>query len=339
MSGPPQTPIRYAQNQQFMARPGTPGQQIQMGTPTGQHQQQQRPMMQFRPGIPMQAQTPQQQQQQQQMLMAGMGRGAQLTPQQQAHYTQQLQQHYYQQQQQQMGAQMMRPGMAHAQPGVGMRPGFAQQQQQHQQQQHHQQQSPFAYTGNMSMAVNGVGIPGQQGHPSLIQPQTPTQGGRKRKSTKAAQDTAAASATADEAGGDELDNMQASSISLGRYQNNHNLMAEIFVALPTSTINIPKHYYEELDAATLGAEVERLSESVEECKKTHAQRMEAMKQDSDEFAEMIRMLSAKGSDANEIKRTVEERFGMEFVDNPYRVMERVPVDSIDSPEDAVYKQL
>ncbi|PIA15790.1 hypothetical protein COEREDRAFT_87540 [Coemansia reversa NRRL 1564] len=334
MSGPPQTPIRYAQNQQFMARPGTPGQQIQMSTPTGQ---QQRPMMQFRPGMPMQAHTPQQQQQQQQMLMAGMGRGVQLTPQQQAHYNQQLQQHYYQQQQQQqqqqIGAQMLRPGMAHAQANAGMRPGFPQQPQPQQQ----QQQSPFAYTGTTSIAVNGVGISGQQGHPALIQPQTPTQGGRKRKSTKAAQDTAAA--TSEEAGGDELDNIQASSISLGRYQNNHNLMAEIFVALPTSTINVPKHYYEDLDADTLDSEVERLSESVEECKKTHAQRMETMKQDRDEFTEMIQMLTAKGSDANEIKRTVEERFGMEFVDNPYRVIERVPVDSIDSPEGAVYKQL
>ncbi|KAJ1734321.1 hypothetical protein LPJ61_001142, partial [Coemansia biformis] len=189
-----------------------------------------------------------------------------------------------------------------------------------------QQPQPFAYTGNTSMA-GGVGVPGQQSHPALIHPGSV----RKRKSNKAGQEPAA-----DE--GDELDNIQPYSISLARYQNNHNLMSEIFMALPTSAVTLPKHYYEGMDVDAAKKELEALEASIEECKKEHEGRVCSMREDRDEFAELARTL-AGSADADVIKKAVEAKFGMEFVDNPYRTIERVPVLAIDSVEGAVYKQL
>ncbi|ORX74102.1 hypothetical protein DL89DRAFT_264067, partial [Linderina pennispora] len=51
----------------------------------------------------------------------------------------------------------------------------------------------------------------------------------------------------DEDSGDELDQFQPFKISLKRYQQNHSMMSDVFVALPTSTVEVPKHYYEELN--------------------------------------------------------------------------------------------
>ncbi|KAJ2350698.1 hypothetical protein IWW50_000782 [Coemansia erecta] len=278
MSGPPQTPIRYAPNQQFIGRPGTPNQML--GTPG------QRPMMQYRPG--MAVQTPPQ------MMM---NRGG-VTP-QQAHLTQlQQQQHMQQQQQLQQQQQMMRPNMGQVRPNV----------------------QPFAYTGNTSMALSGVGVNGQQAHPSLIQQ-------RKRKGKT----------DADESAGDDLDNLQPHSISLARYQNNHSLMSEIFVALPTSTIDVPKHYYEDVDRAQLEQNVEALSSEMSESRKGHQDALEQMQESRGEFAELVRVLTE--GDADAVKRMAGERFGMEFVDNPYRTVERVAVDKVEAAENPVYKQL
>ncbi|KAJ1832910.1 hypothetical protein IWW55_001177 [Coemansia sp. RSA 2706] len=270
MSGPPQTPIRYAPNQQFVGRPGTPGQLL--GTP------QQRPMMQYRPGA---MQTPPSQ------LMMNRGPVG-VTPQQ----AQQLQQQYMQQQ------QMMRPS-----------PRPAQQQ---------QQQQPFAYTGNTSMAVAGVGLSGQQAHPALVQ--------RKRKGGKAGDDE-----------GDELDNIQPYSISLARYQNNHNLMAEIFVALPSSTIEVPDHYYAGEDRGQLEQTLAQLDREIEESARAHGAKAEQAQRTRDEFSDMVRALREQSAD--KVRQLADEQFGMQFVDNPYRTVERVAVQNIEMVENPQYKQL
>ncbi|KAJ2157007.1 hypothetical protein GGF46_004804 [Coemansia sp. RSA 552] len=320
MSGPPQTPIRYAPNQQQFMRPGTPRQMAM--SPAGQ-----RPMMQFRPGVPLQ--TPQQQQQQMLLAAAAAGRGAPLTPQQQAQLQQQFAQHH----------QQMRPGMMHPQAAMGMRPGMGAPPQQQQQQQ--QQQNPFAFTGGTSMTVGGVGLQGQQPHPALIQPPTPTGQQRRAGSGTPTQGRKAAGKPDDEEGtGDELDSMQPYSISVARYRTNHNTMADIFVALPTSTIDVPKHYYQDMDRAGLDAALERAQGEIEESKAEHGQRMEAQKASRDEFAELIQVLaSTKSADADQIRQTVGERFGMAFVDDPYRPVARVEIKSAPSTEGAVYKQL
>ncbi|KAJ2500008.1 hypothetical protein GGH96_003046 [Coemansia sp. RSA 1972] len=282
MSGPPQTPIRYAPNQQYI-RPGTPIQMLtpgQMpgmpGTPVqmlanGQMHTPQRPMMQYRPTMngqtPIMNRTPQQAQAQQAQMNA-------------------LQHQYMQQ-------QMMRPNMAQARPN-----------------------QPFAYTGSASMAVSGVGVNGQQAHGPLVQH-------RKRKDK------------GDE--GDELDNIQPHSISLARYQNNHNLMSEIFVALPTSTIDKPTHYYENADSKGLEQTTRMLGAEMEESKREHKEAMEESKREHEEFAEFVRVLGE--SSAGDVRRMAQEKLDMEFVDNPYRTIERVAVDKIDATDAPVYKQL
>ncbi|KAJ2768765.1 hypothetical protein IWQ56_002815 [Coemansia nantahalensis] len=314
MSGLPQTPQRYAPGQ-YVARPGTPG-QLPMGTPP------QRPTMNYRPGMPLQPHTPQQQQQQQQAMMAG--RGIAMTP-QQMHYNQQLQQQQQQQFQQQylqQQQQMARAGLAPG-PGGAMRPGMALQQPQSQM---------FAYTGATSIA-GGIGIPAQQ-HPALIQPAAM----RKRKSNRPGQEVAGAAGAAAADEGDELDSIQPYNISLARYQNNHNLMSEIFMAVPTSAITPPKHYYEDMSYEAAKTELEALDASIEECKKEHADRVRAIQSSREEFAELAKTLVG-AADADAIRTAVEEKFGMAFVDNPYRTIERVPVTAVDAAEGAVYKQL
>ncbi|KAJ2063657.1 hypothetical protein GGI17_001593 [Coemansia sp. S146] len=315
MSGPQQTPTRYQPNQQYTPRPGMPG-QMPMGTPTPQ----QRPgMMQYRPGMQM---TPQQQQ-----LYMSANRGmpvGNMTPQMQAQYTQQLQQQYLHQQQ--MNGQM-RPTMGGMPAtGAGMRPGAPQQQQ-------------YMYAGNSGMAAAGVAMHGQQPHPALIQPPTPTQPGRKRKG-KPANDTTPGILDDGAGSGDELDNLQPYSISLARYQNNHNLMSEVFVALPTSTISLPKHYYEDLEKSVVAGELDKLSSSIEQCGEEHEGRMQDIKKNRDEFAEMIgTLVNAKYEDVDKIKRDLESQFAMEFVNSPYRTVERIAIDQIQPVENAVYKQL
>ncbi|KAJ1961245.1 hypothetical protein GGI12_003355 [Dipsacomyces acuminosporus] len=328
MSGLPQTPNRYTPNRQFIARPGVPQQQqaqtphMALGTPT------QRPgMLGFRPGM-----TPLQQHQQQ-MYLAGANRQmpaiANMTPQQQAQYTHQLQQQYLQQQ---MAGQQARPqpGMAaagHPQMAGNMRPGVP-------------QQSPFLYANSQSMAVTGVGIQGQQPHPALIQPHTPTQQGRKRKTKTASDGTSAADADDGVGSGDELDQLQPYNISVARYQNNHNLMSDIFIALPTSTIRIPKHYYEGLDKAAVKSNLDSLGASLEECEKEHKETIERIKKDRGEFSDMLKTLvNAKYEDVDQVKKSLESQFGMQFVDNPYTTVQRVPITKIDAAEGATYKQL
>ncbi|KAJ1804023.1 hypothetical protein LPJ56_005716 [Coemansia sp. RSA 2599] len=331
MSGPPippQTPIRYPQNQQqFIARPGqpiplgmvAPGQQ----QPTQQHiqpqqQQQQkqlqRPgMPQFRPGMG----TPQQQQ----MYMAGAaGRGAPVgMPQYSAQQQQFAQQH---------GA------IGQPRPVQGIRPG---QQQQQQQMQH------ALYTGNTNINIAGVIPQVPQPHPTLIQPSTPTQN-RKRKS-KLAQDTSQASAAgtsamADDDSGDEVDRVQPYNISLARYQNNHNMMSEVFVALPASTIKIPKHFYEGIDKETMAKDLDTLGNALEQCEKEHEERIKGIKQGRQEFTKVVAALKeASGDNIDQVKRDLESLFAMEFVNNPYRTVDRVPISKIESVEGAVYRQL
>ncbi|KAJ2880273.1 hypothetical protein IWW38_005978, partial [Coemansia aciculifera] len=265
MSGPQQTPTRYppTQQQYTTPRPGMPG-HLPMGSPTPQ----QRPnMMQFRPGMQM---TPQQQQ----MYMAA-NRGVQManmTPQMQVQYSQQLQQQYMHQQQ--MNGQM-RPSMG-GMPVAGVRPGMPQQQQQQ-----------YMYAGSPGITAAGMAMHGQQPHPALIQPSTPTQAGRKRKGGKSINDTASGAADDGAGSGDELDNLQPYNISLARYQVNHNLMSEVFVALPTSTISLPKHYYEDLSESVVAGELDMLNLSIDECGKEHEDRMETIKKSRDGFAEMI----------------------------------------------------
>ncbi|KAJ2008163.1 hypothetical protein H4R26_000368 [Coemansia thaxteri] len=325
MSGPPQTPTRFPPNQQFAARPGMPG-HMALGTPT----QQQRPaMMQFRPGMQM---SPQQQQQQQQMYLAaaanrGMAVGN-MTPQMQAQYNQQLQQQYLHQQQ--MNGQM-RPTMPNMQGSpAGVRPGAAMQQQQQQ----------AMYAGNAGMVSAGVAMHGQQPHPALIQPHTPTQAARKRKGRPSNDIAPGAAGDGGAGSGDELDNLQPHNISLARYQNSHNLMSEVFVALPTSTISLPKHYYEDLEKDAVSGELDALSSSLERCESEHASRMQDIQKSRDGFAEIIKTLvSAKDEDVDAIKRELESQFAMEFVNNPYRTVERIPIDRIEPVENAVYKQL
>ncbi|KAJ2040420.1 hypothetical protein IW146_009334 [Coemansia sp. RSA 922] len=316
MSGPQQTPTRYPPNQQYTPRPGMPG-QMPMGTPTPQ----QRPgMMQYRPGMQM---TPQQQQQLYMSANRGMPVGN-MTPQMQAQYNQQLQQQYMHQQQ--INGQM-RPSMGGMPAtGAGMRPGAPQQQQ-------------YMYAGNSGMAAAGVAMHGQQPHPALIQPPTPTQAGRKRKG-KTANDTTPGILDDGAGSGDELDNLQPYSISLARYQNNHNLMSEIFVALPTSTISLPKHYYENLEVSVVAGELDKLNSSIEQCGEEHESRMQDIKKSRDGFAEMIgTLVNAKYEDVDKIKKDLESQFDMEFVNSPYRTVERVAIDKIQPVENTVYKQL
>ncbi|KAJ2134107.1 hypothetical protein GGH17_002954, partial [Coemansia sp. RSA 788] len=177
---------------------------------------------------------------------------------------------------------------------------------------------PFAYTGSTSMAVSGVGVNGQQAHGPLVQQ-------RKRKGKN----------DGDE--GDELDNIQPHSISLARYQNNHNLMSEIFVALPTSTIDIGKHYYEDADPAQLEQTTKVLGADIEESKHEHEEAIRQMHEGREEFAEFVRVLGQ--SSASDVRRMARERLDMEFVDNPYRTIERVAVDKIDAIDAPIYKQL
>ncbi|KAI8325724.1 hypothetical protein GQ54DRAFT_254302 [Martensiomyces pterosporus] len=324
MSRPPQTPIQYTPNRQFIARPGSGQQQphVPLGTPTPQRPS----VLAYRPGMTPQQLTPQQQQ----MYMAGANRGppvGNMTPQQQAQYSHQLQQQFLQQQQQQQQQQMRPPpGMAPPQMAGSMRPGMPQQQQ-------------FMYAGGQSMAIAGVGVPGQQPHPALIQPHTPTHHGRKRKG-KAAHEAPGTGADDGVGSGDELDQLQPYNISVARYQNNHNLMSEIFIALPTSTIDVPKHYYEGLDKDTIKGNLDALGASLEGCEKEHKDAIDGMKKERAEFTEMLKALvGAKDEDIDEIKRSLESKFGMEFVDNPYRTVERVPITKIDAVEGATYKQL
>ncbi|KAJ1822190.1 hypothetical protein GGH91_000589 [Coemansia sp. RSA 2671] len=316
MSGPQQTPTRYPPNQQYTPRPGMPG-HMPMGTPTPQ----QRPgMMQYRPGLQM---TPQQQQQLYMSANRGMPMGN-MTPQMQAQYTQQLQQQYLHQQQ--MNGQM-RPAMSGMPTtGPGVRPGAPQQQQ-------------FMYGSNPAMAAAGAAMHGQQPHPALIQPPTPTQAGRKRKGKPANEST---SGMADDGAGsgDELDDLQPYNISLSRYQNNHNLMAEVFVALPTSMTNEPKHFYEEMDESVVAGKLDQLNAAIKECGEEHEGRMQDIKKNRDGFAEMIgTLVNASYEDVDKIKKDLENRFAMEFVNNPYLTVERVAIDQIQPVENAVYKQL
>ncbi|KAJ1752704.1 hypothetical protein LPJ79_000960 [Coemansia sp. RSA 1821] len=137
--------------------------------------------------------------------------------------------------------------------------------------------------------------------------------------------------------GDELDSIQPYSISMARYQNNHNLMSEIFVALPTSTIDVPKHYYEEMNRESLESTISGLSEQVAESKEQHKQQLDRAQKGREEFSELMKML--RENNADEVKRVVKERFDMEFVDNPYSTVERVPIDKVETVESPVYKQL
>ncbi|KAJ2694603.1 hypothetical protein GGH99_000596 [Coemansia sp. RSA 1285] len=340
MSGTPQTPNGFLpttpqqqqQQQQQLARanPSTP-QQMAMNM---QQQQQMRPnMMQIRPGM-----TPIQQQQQHQMFMANAIRqgGGAVTP-------QQAQQAHFQQQQQ------MRPpppGMGYPQmAGAGIRPGAGAVSSLNQLQQQYQ----FNHPGTASIAVAGVGIQGQQPHPALIQPHQHQQaGGRKRKGKgAAANDPSAASGADDGMGGgggggsgDELDSLQPYNISVARYQNNHSMMAEIFIALPTSTINVPGHYYEHLDKEQIRGELARYVSSFEESEKEHEAKIEGLRNEREQFSSLIRSLVEATPDRiDDIKTQMESHFGMEFVNSPYKTVDRIPICKIDAVDNAVYKQL
>ncbi|KAJ1647478.1 hypothetical protein LPJ64_001141 [Coemansia asiatica] len=331
MSGPavpPQTPIRYPQSQQqFIARPGQPiplsmvspnqqqAQQQHIQQQQQQQQQLQRPgMPQFRPNMNAT--------QQQQMFVAGAaGQGAPVNMPQYSNPLQQ--QHQFIQQQGAIG--QPRPIQA-------IRPG------QQMQNQH------TLFTGNTNINVAGVIPQVPQPHPALIQPSTPLQN-RKRKS-KLAQDTAAqasaanASAMADDDSGDEVDRVQPYNISLARYQNNHNMMSEVFVALPTSTIKIPNHYYENIDKETVVKDLKTLGNALEQCEKEHEERIQGIKEDREEFEKVVKAIKEANNDnIDQVKKNLESLFAMEFVNNPYRTVDRIPISEIDSVEGAVYRQL
>ncbi|KAJ2888396.1 hypothetical protein IWW38_004946, partial [Coemansia aciculifera] len=68
--------------------------------------------------------------------------------------------------------------------------------------------------------------------------------------------------------------------------------------------------------------------------------METIKKSRDGFAEMIgALVKAKYEDVDTIKKELESQFDMEFVNSPYRTIERVAIDQIQSADNAVYKQL
>ncbi|KAJ2636599.1 hypothetical protein GGF40_002906 [Coemansia sp. RSA 1286] len=273
-----------------------------------QQQQQQRPSMaQFRPGVPT---TPQQH-----IYMANNARNTPLT----------MSQYTAQQQQQQQ--QFIQQGMVgQPRPIQGMRQG----------------QQPTMYTGNTNINISGV-VPQatQQHHPALIQPSTPLQN-RKRKSKHIA-DTLqqpTVSNVEQEDSGDEVDKVQPYGVSLARYQNNHNLMSEVFVALPTSTIKLPGHYYQSVDKQMVARELEILGGALEMCEKEHGDRIRGIRKGQEEFAKVVgKLKEATAEDIDKVKGELEALFAMEFVNNPYRTVERVPVSKIDAVEDAVYRQL
>ncbi|KAJ2515092.1 hypothetical protein GGI11_003863 [Coemansia sp. RSA 2049] len=293
--------------------------------------------------LPTTPQQQQQQQQQHQMFMANAIRqgGGAVTPQQQQQHA-----HFQQQQQQQMAGQMRPPppGMGYPQmAGASIRSGVGAISSLNQLQQQYQ----FNHPGTASIAVAGVGIQGQQPHPALIQQQQQQQqaGGRKRKGKgAAANDPSAASGADDGMGGggsgDELDSLQPYNISVARYQNNHSMMAEIFIALPTSTINVPKHYYEHLDKDQIKGDLARYVSSFEESEKEHEAKIEGLRNEREEFSRLIRTLvDATPDRIDDIKTQMESHFGMEFVNSPYKTVDRVPIHKIDAVDNAVYKQL
>ncbi|KAJ2400866.1 hypothetical protein GGI23_001763 [Coemansia sp. RSA 2559] len=231
--------------------------------------------------------------------------------------------------------QIRPPGMAYPQQMGNVRPGLAGISPQQQQQQ--QQQNQFIHPGTASIAVAGVGIQGQQPHPALVQAHG--QQGRKRKGKGlAAHDSA--SNIDDGGSGDELDGLQPYNVSLMRYQNNHSLMSEIFIALPTSTIKVPKHYYDDLDKEKVKKDLDSYVASFEESEKEHEVKIEGLKKEREEFSTLIKTLvDAKPDQIDEIKKQMESHFGMEFVNSPYKTVDRIAIDKIDAVADAVYKQL
>ncbi|KAJ2760829.1 hypothetical protein H4S06_001529, partial [Coemansia sp. BCRC 34490] len=186
---------------------------------------------------------------------------------------------------------------------------------------------------------------GQQPHPALIQPHQQQAGGRKRKGKgTAASDPSAASGADDGMGGsgsgDELDSLQPYNISVARYQNNHSMMAEIFIALPTSTISVPGHYYEHLDKEQIRGELARYVSSFEESEKEHEAKIDGLRNEREQFSSLIRSLVEASPDRiDDIKTQMESHFGMEFVNSPYKTIDRVPIRKIDAVDNAVYKQL
>ncbi|KAJ1899114.1 hypothetical protein LPJ66_002315 [Kickxella alabastrina] len=229
------------------------------------------------------------------------------------------------------------------------------QQQQHMRPSSGRPSAPTATYQNTNINIAGV-VVGQapQPHPALIQPQIPT--ARKRKTNKLTATTptaASASASAattvaggaadsamdDSVSGDEID-VQPYAVAVGRYQNNHNLMSEIFVALPNSAVELPRHYYEELDRVVVERDLGRLEVEAKECERAHAERVEAVERGRGEFRGVMEELARAGAgDVDMVRAKLADVLGMEFVDNPFRTMERVPVDRVDAVEGAVYKQL
>ncbi|KAJ2242687.1 hypothetical protein GGI13_006877, partial [Coemansia sp. RSA 455] len=77
-----------------------------------------------------------------------------------------------------------------------------------------------------------------------------------------------------------------------------------------------------------------------QCGEEHESRMQDIKKSRDGFAEMIgTLVNAKYEDVDKIKKDLESQFDMEFVNSPYRTVERVAIDKIQPVENAVYKQL
>ncbi|KAJ1722710.1 hypothetical protein LPJ53_002883, partial [Coemansia erecta] len=212
------------------------------------------------------------------------------------------------------------------------------QQQQQQQQMRNVRPNQMMFVGNSNIAVTGV-VPQQpQPHPSLMSSPTPVSN-RKRKS-KLASETPTAAAPGDESdSGDEATRVQPFTVALARYQQNHNLMAEVFVALPLSTIPEPAHFYEKMDRAKVEREVEMAESELGACERAHGRRLEQVA-GGEEFGELIKQMRDAGpGDVDAVKARLEELLGVAFVGDAYRTVERVRVGRVDAVEGAVYGQL
>ncbi|KAJ1937049.1 hypothetical protein GGF37_005364, partial [Kickxella alabastrina] len=95
-----------------------------------------------------------------------------------------------------------------------------------------------------------------------------------------------------------------------------------------------------LDRVVVERDLGRLEVEAKECEKAHAEKVEAAERGRGEFRGVMEQLARSGAgDVDMVRAKLADVLGMEFVDNPFRTMERVPVDRIDAVEGAVYKQL
>ncbi|KAJ1864896.1 hypothetical protein LPJ73_000162 [Coemansia sp. RSA 2703] len=203
-----------------------------------------------------------------------------------------------------------------------------QQQQQMMQQQQQQQQmrnvrpNPTMFSGNTNIAVAGVVAQQPQPHPALM--------ARKRKS-KAAE--------VGEESDSEEESAQALHVALARYQQNHNLLAEVFMALPLSSVREPPHYYSTVDREQVAGRVAQAEAELQACE-LQRNKTGGLGLEGGEFEQLVEeMREAKGEHVEVVKRKMEELLGVAFVGDAYRTVERVRVQAVDAVEGAVYGQL